>query len=182
MTTRRLCLLRHGEAAADGPRAGGDADRPLTAKGATDAAAVGRWLSSTGTSLDAVVVSPALRTRQTWEHLSSAWPGSPAAALDPRLYRNTLDDYLAVLRDTDDGVSTLLVVGHNPSVSGLAAVLTDAAGVPADTDAAGVPADTDAGLPPDFPPGGLAVLDLAGDWWAAGPGVATVHAFVAPPR
>lgn len=170
MTTRHLCLLRHGEAA---DAAGSDAARPLTSRGLADAAAAGRWLADAGLRPQAAVVSPALRTLQSWERLSAAWPAPPSPQVDPRLHRNTLDDYLAVLRDTDSEVETLLLVGHNPSVSGLATVLADPGG-------AGPTGAPD--LPADFPPGGLAVLALDGDWSAVGPGVAEVRAFVAPPR
>lgn len=158
MTPRRLCLVRHAEAA---PALVSDVDRPLTERGAAEAAGVGDWLAERGVAPDAVVVSPALRTRQTWERLAAALPGAPQPALDPRLYRNTLDDYLDVVRDTDAGAAVLLLVGHAPSVAGLAAELL------------GGPA-------PSFSPGGRALLALEVDWADAGPGTATLLDAAAP--
>jgi phosphohistidine phosphatase len=152
VTARRLCLVRHAEAA---PALASDADRPLTERGAADAAGIGQWLAERGITPDAVVVSSALRTRQTWERLAAALPGAPQPDLDPRLYRNTLDGYLDVVRDTDAAVAVLLLVGHAPSVAGLAA---DLLGGPA----------------PGFPPGGRALLAVTVDWGFAGPGTATL--------
>lgn len=152
MTARRLCLVRHAEAA---PALAADAERPLTERGAADASRAGEWLAERGGFPDAVVVSPSLRTRQTWECLATALPGAPRPELDPRLYRNTLDDYLDVLRDADPSVAVLLLVGHNPSVAELASALLG-------------------GAAPGFPPGGRALLELSVDWGYAGPATATL--------
>jgi phosphohistidine phosphatase len=59
--TRQLVLIRLAEAA-DGLA---DSDRPLTARGRRDAAAIGDWLGGQTLSLHRVVVSPARRTRET---------------------------------------------------------------------------------------------------------------------
>jgi phosphohistidine phosphatase len=111
----RLALVRHAKAERDGPS---DAERRLASPGRADAAAVGRWLASQLIAPDRVVVSPTLRTRETWELTGI---GSPPADLDERIYDNTAEDLLAVMRDTPPDVHTLLLVGHNPSIATLAA-------------------------------------------------------------
>ena len=65
------------------------------------------------------MVSPTLRTRETWELTGI---GSPPASLDQRIYDNTAEDLLAVVRDTPPDVHTLLLVGHNPSMGSLASL------------------------------------------------------------
>ena len=111
----RLVLVRHAKAAREGPS---DAQRPLASRGRADAAAIGRWLASQGIAPDRVVISPTLRTRETWELTRI---GTPPADLDERIYDNTVEDLLAVVRDTPPDVHTLLLVGHNPSMGSLAA-------------------------------------------------------------
>jgi phosphohistidine phosphatase len=111
----RLVLVRHAKAEREGPS---DARRHLASRGRADAAAIGRWLASQGIAPDRVVLSPTTRTRETWE-LTGV--GAPPADLDERIYDNTVEDLLAVVRDTPPDVHTLLLVGHNPSVGGLAA-------------------------------------------------------------
>lgn len=107
-------LVRHAKAAQEAPS---DAERPLASRGRADAAAIGRWLASQGVAPDRVVISPSLRTRQTWELAGIV---APPADLDERIYDNTVDDLLAVVHDTPDDVHTLLLVGHNPSMGRLA--------------------------------------------------------------
>jgi phosphohistidine phosphatase len=111
----RLVLVRHAKAEREGPS---DAERPLASRGRADAAAIGQWLTSHDIAPDQVVISPSLRTRETWQLTRI---GSPAADLDERIYDNTVEDLLAVVRDTSPRVRTLLLVGHNPSMATLAA-------------------------------------------------------------
>ncbi len=112
----QLVLVRHAKAAQEGPS---DAERPLAPRGREDAAAIGRWLASQGIAPDRVVISPSLRTRETWELTGL---GTPPADLDERIYDNTVQDLLAVVRDTPSDVHTLLLIGHNPSMGELAAL------------------------------------------------------------
>jgi phosphohistidine phosphatase len=111
----RLVLVRHAKAVREGPS---DAQRPLASRGRADAAAIGRWLTSQGIAPDRVVISPSLRTRETWELTGI---GTPPAELDERIYDNTVEDLLAVVHDTPPDVHGLLLVGHNPSMEALAA-------------------------------------------------------------
>lgn len=108
-------VVRHAKAEQDGPT---DAERPLAARGRADAAAIGRWLDSQGIAPDRVVISPSLRTRQTWE-LTGIVASPPE--LDDRIYENTVEDLLAVVRETPATVGTLVLVGHNPSMGSLVA-------------------------------------------------------------
>ncbi len=61
--------MRHAKAE---PYAETDADRELTRRGHDDAAEVGRFLADIGIRPDSALVSSALRTRQTWEHVAES--------------------------------------------------------------------------------------------------------------
>ena len=122
--TRQLILIRHAKAG----DAAVDRDRPLAGRGAAEAPAIGRWLTHLRLTPDRVVLSPALRARQTWE-LAAAELGPTAEPVpDDRVYRNTVGDLLAIIRETPAEVSILAVVGHNPSIQDLAVTLDDGRG------------------------------------------------------
>ncbi len=167
MTTRRLALVRHAKAAADN---GDDTGRPLAARGVSDAPAIGRQLAEWGIVPARVVVSPANRAKQTWE-LAAAQLGQTAPpVLDERIYRNTVDDLLAVVQSTPAEVDTLVLVGHNPSMERFASALDDGAG---DVTARQALADA-------YPTSAIAVFELAVEWAHVGTGSATLTAFAAP--
>jgi phosphohistidine phosphatase SixA len=77
------------------------------------------------------VVSPALRAAQTWRQAVTALDPAPEPAVEKRIYDNTVDDLVAVIEETPEDVRTLAVVGHNPSIGGLAHELDDGRGDPA---------------------------------------------------
>lgn len=129
MTVRTLVLVRHAKA--DPPTDVGDFDRPLTARGHADAAAAGAWLFRRGHRPQLVICSPARRTRQTWHAIAVALSDSgvqaPPVQYVPEIYEGDTEEILGILRKTPDTVGTLAVVGHNPTVSLLAALLDPAA-------------------------------------------------------
>jgi phosphohistidine phosphatase len=163
---RRLLLVRHAQAG----DAAVDADRPLTSRGEERAAAIGSWLGAAGLAPDLVLVSPARRAARTWELASEPLAQPPRPAVDVRLYENTVEGVLAAIRETPDDVRTVAVVGHNPSVGELAAVLDDGQGDPA------AEHTVDAG----FPAGGVAVFAVATPFSELGPGGATLRDFTVP--
>ena len=159
-------LVRHAQAA----DAATDRDRPLTRRGELHAETVGAWLARAGSLPERVLVSPARRTVQTWELARAALDGVPEPVLDERIYDNTVEDLLEIVRETSAEVRTLAVVGHNPSIGELARLLDDGEGSQAARQEAGN----------GFPPGAVAVLDVPGPFAEIAPGVATLVAFTAP--
>jgi phosphohistidine phosphatase len=164
----QLLLIRHAQAG----NAPLDRDRPLTEQGARHAAEIGRWLADAGVVPDRVVVSPAVRAVQTWRQASSALGSVPESVVEQRIYDNTLDDLVAVIRETADDVGTLIVVGHNPSVGGLAQELQDGGGSESAKEQ----------LDRGFPAGGVAVFDLDATFETIAPGAATLRDFWAARR
>ncbi|WP_448624046.1 SixA phosphatase family protein [Geodermatophilus sp. URMC 64] len=160
MEERRLLLVRHAQAA----HGGADAERPLTDQGERTATAIGAWLLDAGLTPDRVLVSPARRAVQTWERAGGELKATVEPMVDERIYDNTVEALLAVLRETPEDVRTLALVGHNPSIGELAGILDDGRG------------DVGGG----FPAGALAVFALAAPFAALGPGAATLHDFAVP--
>ncbi|NMR20762.1 histidine phosphatase family protein [Cellulomonas fimi] len=129
---RRLVLLRHARA----EQGGRDVDelRPLALEGRRQSTRVSAALVEHGLVPDLVLCSSAVRTRQTWELVRNGLGGAkPEAVVTDALYEAGPGDVLAQVREVDPGVRTLLVVGHEPTVSTLAALLagpgSDDAGV-----------------------------------------------------
>ncbi len=124
---RRLVLMRHAKAerhSADGS----DFDRPLAPRGRNDAALMGKVLAQAGVRPDKVVVSSAVRTLQTWEALSPAFPDAEVVTTRA-LYHAEPGVILSVIEQEDD-VECLMVVAHNPGVHALALRLLQWASAP----------------------------------------------------
>ena len=85
---RRLMLLRHAKTETDAP-SGRDQDRRLDDRGRRDAAEMGDWIASHPPVPEMVLVSQAVRARQTWD---IAWEtmkdriAAPEVDLLPELY------------------------------------------------------------------------------------------------
>ncbi|MEV4415482.1 histidine phosphatase family protein [Catellatospora sp. NPDC049609] len=130
---RTLVLLRHAKA--DRPVGLPDTDRPLTDRGHADAAAAGAWLVNQGYVPDLVLCSPARRTRQTWHSVAVALAGagSPLVHYERPLYEGSPEDLIKLLQSVEPEHRTVLVIGHNPTISQLSERL-DAGGGEVDSD------------------------------------------------
>lgn len=120
--TKTLVLVRHSKAAHDAPT---DLERPLTSKGRGMAEELARELASRlpGTSL--LLVSPAERARQTARPMRSHLDPDQVR-VEPEIYHEGPNGILGLLTELDESVSTVVVVGHEPTVSILAHTLHDA--------------------------------------------------------
>ncbi|GAA0474363.1 phosphohistidine phosphatase [Paractinoplanes deccanensis] len=127
MTARTLVLLRHAKAETPGDFP--DFDRKLTEVGETDADAAGAWLADEHLHPDLVLCSPAARTRQTWQGVSIALAqakpggGAPEVRYEESLYSGGRTEVFDLLQTIPDTVRTILVVGHNPTVSEVSLLL-----------------------------------------------------------
>jgi phosphohistidine phosphatase len=151
---RRLMLLRHAKAERSRPGER-DLDRILTERGRVDAPRIGQYLLRHGLVPDLAVVSPSVRTRETYELVAGAFERRPAVSYDERLYEAAPPAILAVIRETAPSVRTLLIVGHNPGLQELAALLIATGDVEARQR-----------LKENFPTSALAVITFAVDAWS----------------
>ena len=148
---RLLVVLRHAKAEPGGET---DAARELAQRGWDDALEAGRWLVDSGISPDAALVSSSRRTVSTWLALAEGGSFEAEATYSESLYSAGPETALDLVRETDESVSNLVVVGHNPTMAYLAQLLDDGSG------------DTDAGreMAVGFPTGALAVFRVSGPW------------------
>ena len=117
---RELILLRHAHAE---PATTGqaDLDRPLSAQGLAEAEAAGRWLAAHGLAPDRILCSPARRTRETLEAVLAS-TGYAEQRLEPSIYEATPGTLFGLLQAQAD-VERLMLVGHNPGMERLVALL-----------------------------------------------------------
>ncbi|PPQ17183.1 phosphohistidine phosphatase [Bradyrhizobium sp. AC87j1] len=155
---RRLMLLRHAKTETDAP-SGRDQDRRLDDRGHKDAARIGDWIAAHPPFPEAVLVSHAVRARQTWD---IAWEAmkdrvpTPQVEILPELYgadpAQILDSIRTATAPADP--KQLLLVAHNPGMHEAALMLMDGG----DPDGARALAD-------NLPTAGLAIFDFAVKDW-----------------
>lgn len=148
------------------PEGVADHDRPLAPRGEREAVLAGAWLREHVPAIDAVLCSSAVRTRQT---LARTLVDAPTSYLDA-LYGASPGTMITQISGTGDEVSTLLVVGHEPTISqvalGLAAPASDLQGV--------------ARIAEKFPTSGIAVLGVPVGWAGLELGSAALLTFHVP--
>lgn len=148
MPMRTLVLMRHAKSGY--PDGVPDHDRPLAPRGEREAGLAGDWLRGHVPPIGAVLCSSAVRTRQTLERTGIVAPVDYLEAL----YGASPGTMIAQINGVSDDVTTLLVIGHEPTVSEVALGLADD---DSDTDATEE-------IEAKFPTSGIAVLRVPGGW------------------
>src|SRR5262245_1100939 len=132
-----------------------DRTRALIERGRRDAARIGAYMAGEALVPDTVLISPAVRTQETWKFAAPAFRSSIEVVSEERLYDATAETIAGLLRNTPAEVQNLLVVAHNPGLHDLALTLT---------------ASGNAGawrqLKQKFPTAGLVIIDFAFDDWS----------------
>jgi phosphohistidine phosphatase len=146
---RTLLLMRHAKSGY--PPGVVDHDRPLASRGIREAGLGGDWLRAHQPDIDAVLCSTATRTRET---LANAGIDAPVQYRQ-RLYDSTPGTVIDEINQVPDTVDTLLVVGHEPTMSSLAIGLAGED----DSDTTAVERISE-----KFPTSAIAVLSVTGDW------------------
>ena len=127
----RLYLVRHAHSDPGDP----DSLRPLSARGKEQARELGELLADV--AADAVFASPLLRARETAAAIARA--AGLELRIDERLAPGaTAEDVLAAVEGAG---ATVVVVGHQPDCSEIAAALTG-------------------GAEPPFPPAGMVEIEV----------------------
>ena len=147
----RLMMVRHATAVPHGAMP--DFERVLSEQGLKEAQAISAYCKAEMLWPDLALVSPAARTQAT--HAAFVADGmTHGVRLEQPLYSMQAEDLLAHLQRVEDGIRTLLYVGHNPACAELALALVGFG----DRYAA-------SRMRADFPPASLAVLDFDCQHW-----------------
>ncbi len=120
---KRLVLLRHGKSDW-GAGSATDHDRPLAPRGARAAKTMGRLLAAAEAQPDLVVTSSAVRAHKTAELAAAAGGWDGAIQVERTLYGAAPTEVIRLVRGINDAVGALMLVGHEPTWSSLASLLT----------------------------------------------------------
>ncbi|QPF82856.1 histidine phosphatase family protein [Bradyrhizobium genosp. L] len=154
---RRLLLLRHAKTEPDAP-SGQDQDRRLDERGHRDAAEIGGWIAAHPPLPNLALVSPAVRTRETWEIVRDAMKSAgpqPKVEFLPELYGADPAQLLTAIRMASvTDPKRLMLIGHNPGMHELALTLTGSGDEAAQR-----------ALGDNLPTSGLAIFEFATDDW-----------------
>lgn len=122
---KRLVLFRHGKSDWESGAAS-DHARPLNKRGERSARAMGRVLARSGEVPDLVLSSSAVRALTTAELAADAGGWDCPVQVAPVLYGGSPGDVVRLVRDQDDGLGSVMLVGHEPTWSAVAAQLSGA--------------------------------------------------------
>ncbi len=150
---RRLYLLRHAKTEPGEPGKP-DRKRALIERGRADAGLIGVYLDRHKLMPEHVLLSPALRTQETWKYMTAAMRQAPSAATEDVLYDAGAAELMAVIGGTADKTQSLMIVAHNPTLHEVALTLVASGDV-----------DTRERLREGLPTMGLVVIDFAFDEW-----------------
>lgn len=157
--------MRHAKSA--WPEDVPDHERPLSGRGARDAAAAGAWLRDRGLVPDVALVSSARRTRETLESVMAVLSGDgPDVRYRDDLYGAGTGDLLDAVRGVDADPMTVLLVAHNPGVGMLATLLDDGG--------------SDVTIGTGYPTSATTVFGVPTPWDRLDPGAARLVAFTVP--
>lgn len=163
---RRLLLLRHAKAVpADSEER--DFDRALTRAGRRRAAQVGQYMAKEGLFPDLILCSSAKRTRETLAQVLRSLGEDMEIKVERRLYMATPATLLSQVKAIRAAVPSAMVVGHNPGMERLAAMLAGSGNEM-----------LIAAMHTKFPTSAMAVLEIPGRSWSAlKPGACRLVAF-----
>jgi len=166
---KQILLLRHAKSSWDDPSLG-DIDRPLNARGEKSARRIGRHMAEADYAPELVLCSPSRRTRDTLALVEKEAGLAFETRLEPAVYLAEPRALLALVRAQPDEIERLMLVGHDPGMPGLAAMLTK-----------GQAGSLIERLRAKFPTGALAVLECeAASWRGVKAGSCRLAAFVVP--
>jgi phosphohistidine phosphatase len=166
-SSRTLLVIRHAKS--DQHAGVPDHERPLNDRGRRDAPALGRWLAQDGPAIDLVLCSSAVRAQQTWDLAAGELATRPPLDVTDVLYEASAAGVVSLLHEVDEHVTAVAVVGHEPTQSGVIALLAGSADPAAES-----------ALREGFPTSAVAVLELSGSWADLAEGSAHLSALRVP--
>lgn len=121
---KTLILMRHAKSSWAEP-AESDFDRSLNERGRHDAPEMGRRLLKKMEAPALIVCSAARRTQKTARLVAEALQyATHDIQVEHELYEAQINDMLHVIRQLDDDKDTVLLIGHNPTITGMVGFLS----------------------------------------------------------
>ena len=119
---KKLYIVRHAQKE-DVQIGRDDYDRELSPEGEKEAKNIAQNFASKNLPVDLIVASPAIRTKRTAEIFAEALKYKKTIMLNEVLYMAFVNELLETISYTFDTVDSMLLVGHNPSLTAFAITL-----------------------------------------------------------
>lgn len=121
---KTLYFLRHAKS--DWSAGLKDFDRPLNERGHRVAPKVGRELLKMDEIPQQIIASPAERTKQTAIYIAEGYRVDEDTVIyNEEIYEASTRTLLKVVNELPDDVDSIMIIGHNPSITYLSEYLTD---------------------------------------------------------
>ena len=121
---KNLFLLRHAKSSWDNA-ALGDFDRPLSKRGISNAILLSQYIQKHSISFDLVLSSPSERTQSTLDLVLSSFDPIPTIIFKECIYHASASSLSQLIKEQDDEINNLLIIGHNPGLHILTESLTN---------------------------------------------------------
>jgi phosphohistidine phosphatase len=117
---KTIYLVRHAKASWDEPGVS-DADRPLIPKGVKNTKLIVDFLLKRESSIDLIISSPAVRAFETAKIVAEGlnYPVNKIK-IDRKIYDGYYDRILDIIYGTSNDLNSLMIFGHNPTITNLA--------------------------------------------------------------
>ncbi len=111
---KTLIIMRHAEADESDPNVD-DHQRIISKKGENDCLMVYNWLKEVEIEIQKLISSSALRAKLTADRVFI--DKKKSIYIEPRLYLCSKLEMINILKETENKIDNLAVVGHEPSIS-----------------------------------------------------------------
>ncbi|MBI4945710.1 MAG: phosphohistidine phosphatase SixA [Bacteroidetes bacterium] len=142
--------MRHAKAE-DKSATGMDFDRTLTEKGISNAEKMGKRLAQREVLPNLIITSPARRALQTAQIIGKIIKYSGKIIQNETIYNSTVPALIDIIRNTGEGIQSLMLVGHNPSLTDLVNYFC--------------PSASDSHRIKNLPKAGIAGIEISEDGW-----------------
>ena len=115
---KSVILFRHGKSDWDA-KYDSDHDRPLAKRGIRDAKRMGKFLSKRAEVPELILLSTALRTRETTKLAMKAGSWDVDIKLEKKIYEASLEEIINIIKNQDDKYNSICLVGHEPIFSSI---------------------------------------------------------------
>jgi len=117
---KTLYLMRHAKSSWEEPGVS-DADRPLIPKGVRKTKLIVDFLVKRETTIDLMISSPAIRAYETARIMAAGlkYPLNKIRT-DRKIYDGYYDRILDIIYGTSSDIRSLMIFGHNPTITNLA--------------------------------------------------------------
>ncbi len=122
---KEIYVLRHAKSSWDNSNLS-DFERPLADRGISDAKKMSKFLKNMNIKTDKVLCSNAIRAKETFDLTADGFNFEiDKATYSDKLYFGDTTTIIQDLKELDESLNNILIVGHNPTLHYLVEILTN---------------------------------------------------------